>query len=304
MDYTKNNKIRIIIVFVALFLAVSTLLMLIFFAGKKTYTVTFDLNGGTLLSGSLTQHVTRGQNASPPKTVKEGAYFLSWSESYREITRDIVIEAIWEYETTPGIVYADSENQNYTEITGAYKYIKGDVYIGSSHGDKKVLGIKAAAFAECVDITKVYLLDGLLTIEEKAFYGCTKLMSLELGEGLESVEYMAFGGCTGLERLILPSTLKRIEENAFEYCGGLKTITLRSGLETVGDSAFLECAGLKAIYFYGDEASFDAIEIAEGNGGNDALAEASLFFYSESEPLDGAENKYWHYDDDGNVRIW
>lgn len=244
MDYTKNNKIRIIIVFVALFLAVSTLLMLIFFAGKKTYTVTFDLNGGTLLSGSLTQHVTRGQSASPPKTVKEGAYFLSWSESYREITRDIVIEAIWEYETTPGIVYADSENQNYTEITGAYKYIKGDVYIGSSHGDKKVLGIKAAAFAECVDITKVYLLDGLLTIEEKAFYGCTSLEEIEIPETVSRLGNNAFWGCESLETLVLNEGLREIGESAFEGCSSLKELTLPESVTKIGKNAFLGCDGL------------------------------------------------------------
>ncbi len=244
MDYTKNNKIRIIIVFVALFLAVSTLLMLIFFAGKKTYTVTFDLNGGTLLSGSLTQHVTRGQNASPPKTVKEGAYFLSWSESYREITRDIVIEAIWEYETTPGIVYADSENQNYTEITGAYKYIKGDVYIGSSHGDKKVLGIKAAAFAECVDITKIYLLDGLLTIEEKAFYGCTSLEEIEIPETVSRLGNNAFWGCESLETLVLNEGLREIGESAFEGCSSLKELTLPESVTKIGKNAFLGCSDL------------------------------------------------------------
>jgi len=225
-------------------LAVSTLLMLIFFAGKKTYTVTFDLNGGTLLSGSLTQHVTRGQNASPPKTVKEGAYFLSWSESYREITRDIVIEAIWEYETTPGIVYADSENQNYTEITGAYKYIKGDVYIGSSHGDKKVLGIKAAAFAECVDITKVYLLDGLLTIEEKAFYGCTSLEEIEIPKTVSRLGNNAFWGCESLETLVLNEGLREIGESAFEGCSSLKELTLPESVTKIGKNAFLGCSDL------------------------------------------------------------
>ncbi len=244
MDYTKNNKIRIIIVFVALFLAVSTLLMLIFFAGKKTYTVTFDLNGGTLLSGSLTQHVTRGQNASPPKTVKEGAYFLSWNESYREITRDIVIEAVWEYKTTPGIVYADSENQNFTEITGAYKYIKGDVYIGSSHEEKKVLGIKAAAFAECVDITRVYLLDGLLTIEEKAFYGCSSLKEIEIPETISRLGNNAFWGCESLETLVLNEGLREIGESAFEGCSSLKELTIPKSVTKIGKNAFLGCTDL------------------------------------------------------------
>ncbi len=221
MDYTKNNKIRIIVIFTALFLSVSTLLLLVFFAGKKSYTVTFDLNGGTLISGSLSQHVTRGQHATPPKTVKEGAYFLAWSESYREITRDIVIEAIWEYETTPGIIYSESENQNYTEIVGSYKYIKGDVYIGAYHNEKKLLGIKAGAFSDRFDITKVYLLEGLLTIEEKAFSGCSSLKEIEIPETVSRIGAEAFLGCESLTELVIPESVTKIGKNAFLGCENL-----------------------------------------------------------------------------------
>jgi len=295
------------------------------------YTVTFDSAGGTpvepvkVLEGSLL--------LKPENPKKEGFVFNGWkldtSSWFFEIDKvkgNMTLTATWLDALS---IFSHEVNEDQQGVTIVdYKGNLSDIEIPESLAGMPVTAIGEEAFSELSgEVTKRIVVPESITVfedrafyksadieivlrskptyvGEKAFYGCTKLMSLELGEGLESVEYMAFGGCTGLERLILPSTLKRIEENAFEYCGGLKTITLRSGLETVGDSAFLECAGLKAIYFYGDEASFDAIEIAEGNGGNDALAEASLFFYSESEPLDGAENKYWHYDDDGNVRIW
>ena len=244
MDYTKNLKLRIIIVFTALFLAVSTLLLLIFFAGKKSYTVTFDLNGGTLLSGSLTQHVTRGQNATPPKTVKEGAYFLEWSESYREITRDIVIEAIWEYETTPGIIYIDDENKNYTEIIGSYKYISGDVYIGAYHNSKKLLGIKSGAFSGCINITKVYLLDGLLCIEERAFFECTSLKEIEIPETVSRIEKEAFLNCESLEKLVLHNGLTEIGEGAFSGCSALKEVVIPQSVTKIDKNAFSGCEDL------------------------------------------------------------
>ena len=50
MEHRKHN-LNIILVFGILFLVVTVLLLLVFFAGKKTYVVEFDLNGGTLVSG-------------------------------------------------------------------------------------------------------------------------------------------------------------------------------------------------------------------------------------------------------------
>ena len=161
MKNTHAGKLKIIIVFGVLFLLIAVLLMLIFLDGKKTYTVRFELDGGTLLGGSLEQRVMQGQDAIPPSVVKEGAFLRGWSAPYRRITRDIVIEAVWEYETTAGIIYADSENQNFTEIVGAFPHLRGEIYLGAYYDEKKVLGIRDGVFANQTEITKVYLLDGL-----------------------------------------------------------------------------------------------------------------------------------------------
>ena len=92
-----QGRLKIIIVFGILFLLVAVLLMLIFLEGKKSYTVEFDLDGGTLLGGSLEQRVIQGQDAIPPSVVKDGAFLRGWSTSYRRITKDVVIKAVWEY---------------------------------------------------------------------------------------------------------------------------------------------------------------------------------------------------------------
>ena len=86
------------------FIAIAVVLILIFFSTKKQYTITFDLDGGTLISGSLVQNVTQGHNATPPTAVKEGHYLRGWSGNYKGVTSNDRVTAIWEYETTPGIV--------------------------------------------------------------------------------------------------------------------------------------------------------------------------------------------------------
>lgn len=240
MKLTKE-KAKIIITFGILFAAVLVLLMLIFFAGKKTYVVRFDLDGGTFISGSLEQHVTKGQNATPPVAVKDGAYLLSWSSPTQKITHDVVIKAIWEYQTTNGIIYQTEENWNFAEVAGAYKYLYGDVYLGAYYGEKKILGIQKNAFSNCVGITKVYLLDGLIHIGEEAFSGCTGLTEIEIPETVTHIASGAFRGCESLQTLVLNEGLLEIGAGAFEGCVGLREVILPESLVRIDADAFAGC---------------------------------------------------------------
>lgn len=244
MKNKHSGKLKIIIVFGILFLLISVLLVLIFLDGKKTYTVRFDLDGGTLLGGSLEQRVMQGQDAIPPSVVKDGAFLRGWSASYRRITRDIVIEAVWEYETTAGIIYADDENQNFTEIVGAFPHLRGEVYLGAYYDEKKVLGIRDNVFANQTEITKVYLLDGLFSIGSEAFAGCTKLTEIEIPETVIFLGAGAFRGCDALETLTLNEGLLTISAGAFADCTSLTEVFLPESLITIEAGVFEGCENL------------------------------------------------------------
>lgn len=61
-----------------------------------TYTVTFDLAGGTRTGGgALTQTVTAGGNATPPTCKRTGYDFDGWSGSYTNVTSNRTITAQW-----------------------------------------------------------------------------------------------------------------------------------------------------------------------------------------------------------------
>ena len=61
---------------------------------KPSYTVTFELNGGELLSGELVQSVKKGEDAIPPEA-KNGRMALSWSGNWTDIREDTTISAEW-----------------------------------------------------------------------------------------------------------------------------------------------------------------------------------------------------------------
>lgn len=276
-----KGKIRIIVTFAILFMVLSVLLLLIFLAGKKSYVVRFELNGGTLISGSLEQHVIQGQDAVPPTVVKDGAFLRGWSASTSKVTKDMTVEAVWDYETTAGLIYSTDSTQNFAEIAGAHKYIQGEVYLGSYYGDKKILGIQAGAFADCKGITKVYLLNGLLHIGDEAFRGCTSLSEIEIPKTIIQIGNDAFRDCESLEKVLLhkglleigdgtfencvsiteieiPKTVTRIGAGAFRGCETLETLVLNEGLLEIGAGAFENCVGLREVVLPSTVVKIDA----------------------------------------------
>ena len=251
IDFSKmkklNQKTKLIIILAVEFVAIIAVLALIFFAGKKTHTVTFDLNGGILLGGELEQRVTQGQHATPPVVAKYGHYLRGWSGSYKSVTRNVTVKAIWEYETTPGIEYSVPENTNYCEISGSFKEIQGDVYIGAYYNERQVLGIQSGAFKDRTGITAMYLLDGILAIENEAFMGCTNLETIEIPSTVVRIGADAFRNCENLKEIILPEALITIEDGAFSGCTSLEKITFNDKLTTIGASAFKDCKALTKI---------------------------------------------------------
>jgi Trypsin-like serine proteases, typically periplasmic, contain C-terminal PDZ domain len=91
-------------------------------SAPATHTVTFDLNGGELVSGEAVQSVADGDSAVAPE-VKNGNLALTWSGEYANITSDITVTAQWSkvaMNTTDlaSYVQARTVTVNVTTITG------------------------------------------------------------------------------------------------------------------------------------------------------------------------------------------
>ena len=119
--------------------------------------------------------------------------------------------------------------------------VNGDVY--------RLKAIGARAFADCWQLTKVILPEGIVsigtnafswtalssinfpstlkTIRNNAFWDCDKLTSVELPEGLETIENYAFAECSDLENLVIPSTVTSIGWGVIMYDESLATVTSR-----------------------------------------------------------------------------
>lgn len=247
----KKARIKLWIILGVEFLAIIAMLCMIYFAGKKVYTVRFELNGGVLISGETEQRVTQGNNATAPTVSKNGCYLLKWSTSYSRVTRDLVVEAIWEYETSYGVEYTTGGgglDRNYCEIAGSFENIGGDLYIGAYYNDKKVLGIKEGAFQDRTRITSIHLLDGILTIEDNVFAGCTNLETVVLPSTLVYLGANAFKDCKNLKTVVVTDTLDALTPTEVDAYMQKEICELPNGLEYIGDGAFSGCDSLQEVY--------------------------------------------------------
>lgn len=106
--------------------------------------------------------------------------------------------------------------------------------------------IAAEAFADCTDLSRIWIPDSVTEIGDFAFSGCTHLVSIKIPESVKKIGFSAFAGCHSLTRLDLPNTIEIIDDRAFADCTGLTDIFLPS-FEELKSWLFSGCTGLTNI---------------------------------------------------------
>lgn len=66
----------------------------------EIFTVKFDLDGGTKLSGRLTQKLEEGESAVAPEVIREGYTFAGWDKDFTRVTKDLTVTALWKKQLT------------------------------------------------------------------------------------------------------------------------------------------------------------------------------------------------------------
>lgn len=216
----------------------------------KTYTVTFDTNGGTRTGGGkLTQTISHGSSASAPTVTRAGYTFAGWDRSYSSITANTTITAKWtaiEYTLSvdPNGGYRASDNstsiitvtKNYQE-TSIVRERKRTNYIltgytltNTSSGSKQNVGGATFTFD---DTTKT----GTFT---QGTVDCTLTANWVLDA--YTITYMANGGSGGPSaQTIIIGEAGNISEivpirAGYEFLGWSVTVGSESANYSPGDS--------------------------------------------------------------------
>ncbi|MBQ7598265.1 MAG: leucine-rich repeat domain-containing protein [Clostridia bacterium] len=107
--------------------------------------------------------------------------------------------------------------------------------------------VSDGAFANCYNIKRVTLPDGIERIGNQAFRYCYALESIALPDGVTSIGGEAFRYCSALESIVIPDSVTSIGELAFYGCSALKTAVIGDGVGKILSSAFDNCSALETV---------------------------------------------------------
>ncbi len=122
--------------------------------------------------------------------------------------------------------------------TGAYEII-----IPST-----VKKIGTGAFAECFNLEKINLPEGIERISENMFMYCQVLEEITIPSSVKTIDAAAFLWCESLERAVILGNVTAIEENAFAHCDAMVSINIPQSVSIIGQYAFQEAYNLTVLY--------------------------------------------------------
>lgn len=168
------------------------------------------------------------QSEAPPSKVKKGSFLIPVLLLLAMSVVGIILFFATAGKQTP--IRAEGSS-DWFYIQNGVLYFESHLYTGGSEltvpdeiGGETVYALSEACFADCTELTTVFLPDTLSSIGDRAFYGCTSLRGISVPDHVNIIGEEAFYGCSSLEAIRIPGTLHTIRDNAFDNCSYLTYI--------------------------------------------------------------------------------
>lgn len=245
---------------------------------RNEHNVTFDGNGGILITGDAIQRVKHGGNATVPVFEKEGYTFDGFDKiNYTNIVEDLILTAKWSInQYTLTIIYDNGQpdklvKQDYnTEIEkieqpekAGYIFLDWDKTIPVNMPAMDVI-IKA-------QWQNIFLLANN-TIIALTDYAKENLNKLNIPHEIDGIEITAIGenafwGCENLIQIVIPNSVQSIGDNAFDGCYKLVEVVNKSADITIIKGGLNNGkVGRYALAVYNSDDIFEASGISDDNG--------------------------------------
>lgn len=132
-----------------------------------------------------------------------------------------------------------------------YAPFKGKPTLREAYLGKELGTVPNSMFADCENLEKAVLDEGITQLERNAFSGCTSLASVTLPSSLKIIENFAFENCSSLPVLNLPADVTNIPTGMCRGCTSLLSITIPEGTVYIHSDAFRNCSAAKSLTFNG-----------------------------------------------------
>lgn len=177
---------------------------------------------------------------------------------------------------------------------------------------KNVASIGSEAFRNCTALETIYfnanVMNGISS-DKRVFDSAgnnSKGITVVVGNNVTTIPMGLFNGYyySSPAKIITvvfeeASMCESIGSHAFRKCESLNSIIIPNDITSIEQYAFNDCSNLIIVYYYGTAENWSNIEIGSSN---DPLTNATLYYFSETQPT--LEGNYWYRDEDGNPVAW
>jgi hypothetical protein len=153
-----------------------------------------------------------------------------------------------------GIYYNITSSTDQTaEVTKGTNPYSGSISIPNTiefRGKQlSVTKIGMQAFKDCLELTSIFLSEGIVSIDNEAFSGCKKLESIKLPASLKIIGDMyAFGNCLKLKDIQWSGNIEYIGGYAFYGCESITEVSIPRSVKKTGHAIFGNCQNLKRVF--------------------------------------------------------
>ena len=238
----------------------------------ETYTITYELNGGTNAAGNPESYNVETETITLKAATKFGYALEGWykeasfatkvTEIAKGSTGNITLYAKW-------IITADTVADAIGALSGEGPHdiaVVGKITSETisviknalkSNEEAKVnldlsqttglTSIGSSVFFDCSNLTNVTIPDSVTSIGDYAFFYCSSLTSVTIGNGVIYIDSHAFADCKSLTSVTIGNGVTSIGSSAFYGCKSLTSVTIPDGVTSIGDYAFYNCSSLASV---------------------------------------------------------
>lgn len=121
-----------------------------------------------------------------------------------------------------------------------------------------VITMNGSTFINCINLTEVIIPETVTRLQGTNFAKCSSLTTIEIPSSVTDLGLQTFSDCTALTTISIPDSVTQLRSAVFSFCTNLKSINIGSGVTSINSTTFERCSSLANITFNGTVEQWNA----------------------------------------------
>lgn len=139
------------------------------------------------------------------------------------------------------------------EPIAQYRLFLNDIETINLEIPSDITNVRKNVFSGCKSISKLFVHDNVIILDDYAFYKCGNLKAIEFGNNVQTIGEYCFCQCSSIENLSLPQGLQTLRIGALQSLDKLTELTIPANVQSIESGCFLHDTNLSSVIFEDSE---------------------------------------------------